>query len=418
MACLRYGIDSSLDLEIAERTLVAWCEVPRGEPLSALGNAVRQALAEPLDFPPLARAVVPGDKVAIALDPALPQPAELVSQAVRMLLASGVLASDITLVVSPAGKDGRARDELSLLAEEVRASITTETHDPKQRGSLSYLGATSDGKPVYLNRAIYDADFVISIGLLRPEAALGYYGVNSTVFPTFADATEIARHHTSHAKTPRARGKMRKRADEVGWMLGARFTLQVVPGEKEQILHVLAGESAAVHEAGSRLYEDAWGCHPPRRADLVVATIEGDASEQTWENVARALATASAAVNEDGSVAICSDLDERLGPALERIVGCEDLDEALRDIDRSPSADWAAGIELVQALSRGKVYLISRLEDERVEELGISPLGPGQLTRLAARYDSCLVLENAHRAAATMVPAPSESETSGRRTLS
>jgi len=418
MACLRYGIDSSLDLEIAERALVAWCKVPRGEPLAAIGDAMRQALGEPLDFPPLARAVVPDDKVAIALDPGVPRPAELVSEAVNMVLASGVLAADITLVVAPSGSDGQARNELSLLAEEVRAAITCETHDPKQRGSLSYLGATSDGKPVYLNRVIYDADFVISIGLLRPEAALGYHGVNSTVFPTFADAAEIARHHTSQAETPRARNKLRKRADEVGWMLGARFTLQVVPGKTDQILHVLAGDSAAVHEAGSRLYEEAWGCHPPSRADLVVATIEGDASEQTWENVARALATASAVVNEDGSVAICSDLDERLGPALERIVGCDDLDEALRDIDRSPSADWAAGVELVHALTRGKVYLISRLEDEVVEELGISPLGPGQLSRLAARYDSCLVLENAHRAVASMASATSVSETSGRRTRS
>src|SRR4051812_17735770 len=183
MTCLRYGIASSLDLKIAERSLVAWCDAPRGEPLADVGDAVRKALAEPLDFPPLARAVVPGDKVAIALDSGVPQSEELVSGAVNMLLSAGVLADDITLVVSPSNQGGVARDHLSLLAQDVRASIATEVHDPKQRGSLSYLGATSDEKPIYINRVIYDADFVISIGMLRPDAALGYHGVNSTMFP-------------------------------------------------------------------------------------------------------------------------------------------------------------------------------------------------------------------------------------------
>jgi nickel-dependent lactate racemase len=417
MTCLRYGIDSSLDLEVAARSLVAWCDAPRGEPLGEVGVAIRQALAGPLDFPPLAQAVVPGDKVAIALDPAVPQSQELVSGAVSMLLSAGVLADDITLVVSPSNQSGEARDHLNLLAPEIRDSIATEVHDPKQRGSLSYLGATSDEKPIYINRVIYDADFVISIGLLRPDTALGYHGVNSTVFPAFADAAEIARHHNSQAEKARARNKLRKRADEVGWMLGARFTIQVVPGRSDHILHVLAGDSAAVYETGNRLYEDAWACHAQGRAELVVATIEGD-KEQTWENVARALASAAVAMNDGSAVAICTDLDERLGPALERIVGCEDLDEALREIDHSLNSDWAAGVELVLALQRGKVYLVSRLDDELVEDLGISPLGPDQLSRLAARYDSCLVFENAHRAVAHVASAITGSETSGRRTRS
>ena len=51
---------------------------------------------------------------------------------------------------------------------------------------------------------------------------------------------------------------MRGEADEAGWLLGARFTIQVVPGGGDDVLAVLAGDLDAVCRAGSQRCEDAW----------------------------------------------------------------------------------------------------------------------------------------------------------------
>ena len=68
------------------------------------------------------------------------------------------------------------------------------------------------------------------------------------------------------------------------------------------------------------------------------------------------------------------ELASGLGPALQRIVGADDPDEALDEIDPVLPADAVVAGQLVHALKRGKVYLVSRLDDELVEDLGISPV--------------------------------------------
>ena len=39
-------------------------------------------------------------------------------------------------------------------------------HDPHDRQQLSYLAASAEGRPIYLNRTLYDAELVIPVNCL------------------------------------------------------------------------------------------------------------------------------------------------------------------------------------------------------------------------------------------------------------
>jgi nickel-dependent lactate racemase len=316
-----------------------------------------------------------------------------------VLLDNGVRAQDITLALAADPTPTGEAEPFAALSDALPAKINSILHDPLSRDSLGYLAAAADGKPIYINRAIHDADLVISIGCLRPADSLGSHGINSGVFPTFSDAASLSRYQSPQATAGPERARLIKQADEVSWLLGLQFTIQVVPGAGSDVLHVLAGDLNAVVREGNRLCDEAWRSEVPERASLVVVTIEG-AEHQTWDSVGRALSAASRAVSSDGAVAICADLAERPGAALQQIIGADDLDEALRELAKHPPSGALAAGELVHALRRGKVYLVSRLEEDLVEEMGISPLPAGQLSRIAARYDSCIVLPNAQYALA------------------
>jgi len=396
----RFGAQSSATLDVPSEALIAICEAPRGRPIDDLPAAVDRALAEPLEFPPLAQSVVPGDKVVLALASGVPQGATIVERTLAVLQAAGIDRHDITLIRTQDDVDAGSADPLAALPRELVSGIRVEVHDPKRRESLSYLAADAGGKPIYINRTLHEADAVIAIGCLRLDDSQGYLGINSSVFTAFSDTARLERYRTPAANDAAHRRKLQKQADEVGWLLGLQFTIQVVPGAASEVLHVLAGSSEAVFRAGSRLCDEAWGFDVPRLADLVVATIEGDAGEQTWENVGRALAAATRSLKPGGAVVICSELEEGLGPALEQIVGAADLDEALAEIQRLHPADALTATQVVQALQHGKIYLISQLDEELVEELGIAPLELQHLSRIAQRYASCLVLTNSQYAVA------------------
>ncbi len=395
---LRYGADSTLRLDIPPDALVAHCDAPRGEPLARVADALDRALGEPIEFPPLARAVVPGDKVVLALADMVPQAATIVAGTVAALLSAGVSFEDITPV--RAGDDALAAEPLGQLSTEVRAAITSQTHDPSDRRALGHLGPSQAGEPIYINRAIHDADLVLLIGCLRLGESLGYYGFPGGVFPTFSDAASLARYRLGKSTGPRKRERLLKAAEEIHRLLGVQFTIQVVPGVGGAVLDVLAGEMSAVLRAGARRSSEAWSYDVPERASLIVATIEGDAAQQTWENVARALAAASHALRDDGAVVVCCELSGELGPAMQLVAGADDLDAALAAIGKRAPSDARAAAEVVRALQRGQVYLLSRLDEDLVEGLGMVPLPADGVARLAERYDSCILLENAHCAVA------------------
>ncbi len=396
---LRYGAESSIRIPTGCESRLAHCDVPRGSAIADVAIAVDWALAEPLGYPPLAKAALPGDRVVLALADGVPQVGTVLARTIRVLEDAGVALSDITIVTTQrAGAPGD--DPLDGLPDAIRSAVVVVHHDPNHRESLSYLAASAAGDPIYVNHAIHDADLVITVGCLRHDDSLGYFGVHSTLFPAFSDAKSIKRFRAPQANEPAERTRLTKLAEEVGWLLGAQFTLQVVPGEDGGVLHLLAGETEAVFREGRRRFAEAWVCDVEQPANLVIAAIGGDAGQQTWDAFARALHAASSAVEENGAVAICCEISENVGPALQRLAGADDPQKAIRTIGRQKPIDAPVAAELVRAQQRGKVYLLSRLNDDLVEELGMVPIEPPQFERLATRYGSTILLPNAQYAMA------------------
>jgi nickel-dependent lactate racemase len=404
---LQYGMRSSLELNLSAGVLVAHCGQPGiANPTTAVAGdpavAIAQAFDHPLDYPPLGQSAVPGDKVVLALGEGVPRAAEIVKALVDRIAQAGVAIGDISLLRSRPAAQSDPAAPLALLADR-REQIKLLVHDPLDRNRLSYLAASAEGKPIYVNRALAEADLTIPIGCLRPEGAPAYYGVYSEIFPAFSDAKTIQRYRSPIAsESPVQMRRFRREVEEVGWLLGLHYLVQVVPGVPEELLAIFAGRSASVARAGSERCRQAWDFQVPSRASLVLAAISGPASQQTWTNVARALMAAARLVEEGGAIALCTELDEPLGPALEALRGAENPDLVLRHITHDRPSDTLVSVQLAHAVERGRVYLLSRLDESLVEDLGMAPISdPEQLTRLAARYPSCIVLANAQYARAT-----------------
>ena len=391
-----------MTLDLPPAVLVADCGRPRGEPLDDPSAAMGAALVDPLDMPALAQCVVPGDQVTLALDPGLPQAPALVAGVVATLLEAGVESGHISILRTIDDAKASADDPREALACGVAESIELITHDPACRDELRYLAATSEGRPIYLNRRLQEADMVLPIGCLRVDAAPGYHGIHGGLYPTFSDERTRRRFRVPGVKSVKARGR-RRETDEVAWLLGLTMTIQVVPAADGQVLHILAGDVNEVLRQGRRLCDHAWQNSVPRRASLVVAAIDGGPRQQTWDNVARALAAARRVVAEGGAIALCTDLVDAPGPALRQLVDDSDRDATMREIRKNKLVDVIPATELLRTMDRASVYLLSRLQSEQIEPLGVAPVADvSELTRLSSRYPSCILLSSAQYATVTL----------------
>lgn len=395
---LHYGSQGSVALNLPDGALLTECAAPRGRPLERPGAAVAQALMDPLGFPSLARATVPGDRVTLAVGHSVPALGEVVRAVLQRLLADRIPPGNVTVLLSAAADAAHRAALENLLAESSFANVTLRRHDSDDRVQLSYLAATPGGRPIYLNRAVCEADVVVPIGCLRGHDSWGYHGIFGGLYPAFSDAaTERRYRHPRLAWTDSPLcAKARRESDAVGWLLGSVFVVQLVPGGGDTVLHVLAGDPQAVAQRGEQLWHEAWHFDVPQRADLVVAGLGGNASEQTWDNVARALAAAERCVEADGTIALCTELEAEPGPALKSLSDCDEVRQALRRLDHPRGPDTLAATALVHARQSARLYLLSRLDDATVEDLGMAPVERAEdIARLVRRHKSCIVLSNA-----------------------
>jgi nickel-dependent lactate racemase len=270
-------------------------------------------------------------------------------------------------------------------------------HDPADREKLSYLAASDEAKPIYLNRLICDADLVLTVGCERLSESLGYHGISSSLFPTFSDAKTVQRYRSpAIVESPVQNRRLSRQADQARWLLGSQFVIQVVPGPGDSVLHVVAGLVESVRRRAAELCSEAWSVETPQRADLVITTLTGKPNEQTWDNVARALSAAMRVVNPDGAIVVCSDLEDPPGPAMQYMASSDDREHAVRDIIKEQPVDALPAMQLMLALENGPVYLLSRLDESLVEDLGMAAISdPEQVARLTRRAKSCIVLADA-----------------------
>ena len=379
-----------LELDVAEERLVGEWHGPRDVPGSDPLGLVSNALEHPRDYPPLRQAVVPGDRVVIALDPEIPETEAVLAAVCQVLERAGVGADGIT-VLAPS----------KLPALRLPDGVTVELHDADDRTHLAYLSTTTSGQRVYLNRHVTDADFVLPVGRIGFDPVLGYRGPWSAIFPDLGD-TEAQRTVRSQASDEPADASRARPAftasTEVSWLLGSQFHLGLVAGVSG-ISEAIAGLESTVRTEGIRALDRLWSFDAGHRAELVVAGVGSPGRTASVAELAEGLATATRLVQRGGKVVVLSRVEGPFGPGVRRLMGAEDprAGETLlrgHESDR----DYPTARQFAHALAWADVYLLSNLPADEVEDLSIIALGrPEETRRLVANAGSCTFVSQAER---------------------
>jgi hypothetical protein len=261
------------------------------------------------------------------------------------------------------------------------------------------LASTGEGRRVYLNRLVTDADVVVPVGRLGYDAVLGYCGPWSLLFPRLSDR-ETARSLHAGARLgwpdPEQPRHALTESAEVSWLLGSQFHLGVVAGTRAPAEFV-AGLESVVRSEGARALDRTWTFEARERAELVVVGIGQPGLPGTLEDVAEGLANAARLVQRGGKIVVLSRAAGPIGPALRRLIELEDprlASSALRGHESDP--DIVGAHQVAGAIAWADVYLLSGLDPETIEDSPIVPLErPEEARRLVAACRSCLFLSQA-----------------------
>ncbi len=227
----------------------------RTEPIKDLKGAITQALAGPINSPPLSGFAKPRDRVCIVFTDITRAGADhlLVSAMLKELENAGIPDKQITLLCGVGLHRPSTHKEKEIkLGEEVVDRYRIVDHNAQDSSALIDLGETENGIPLTVNRLAYEADLLISTGIVEPHQFAGYSGGRKTVAIGAAGEAMIAYTHgpkiMDHPGTRLGKiegNPFHEGVSEAARRAGLKFILNVVQDEQKRPVAVLAGEPDA-----------------------------------------------------------------------------------------------------------------------------------------------------------------------------
>ena len=162
-------------------------------------SAIEKAFAEPVSGKTLSDIVRDkGAKTACVLisDATRGIPtAPMARVAVDELVKGGIELENITFFVAIGVHRPATEDEMRCALGELYGKVECVNHTPFDKDNLIYLGDSSNGTPVTVNRRAYECDVHVQIGKVEPHEFAGFSGGRKSVLPGISSEETIRINH-------------------------------------------------------------------------------------------------------------------------------------------------------------------------------------------------------------------------------
>ena len=264
------------------------------------------------------------------------------------------------------------------------------------RSDLTFLGKTSRGTPVYVNRLFLDAELRLVIGMIDPHQFVGYTGGVKGAAIGLAGAQTIEANHSMLFHPQALIGEIqtnpvRQDIEEIGRMIGVHFVVDVVLDETDRIIKVFSGEPSEVERVGSEFCRGVYEIKVSKKYDMAIVSSGGYPKDINLYQAQKALASATPLVRQGGDILLFAECPEGLGDevfyqTMRKHRSPQDVMESFRHqafrMGLHKAFLWARSLIKVQ------VYVHSVLEEAVAYELMVLPVKNTEalLGRMKVKY--------------------------------
>jgi nickel-dependent lactate racemase len=336
--------------------------------------AIRAALRNPIESPPLASLVGPGDQVVVVhtdITRATPND-RILPVVLDELLEAGIAAEDITLL-NGLGTHRRQTDaELrAMLGDSIVENYRCTQHDCSDEANLFPLGRTSFGHPVRINREYMQADVRILTGFIEPHFFAGFSGGPKAILPSLAGKESVfSNHGLQMIAHPQASWGVTEgnpiwmEMREVALKTRPTFLLNVSLNTHREITGIFAGDMLAAHKAGSAFVKESAMRPVDKSYDIVVTTNSGYPLDQNLYQSVKGMSAANQVVRDGGAIVIATACEDGLPDhgRYAELLGQVDSPQSILDMISQPGFtvqdQWQVQIQ-TQIQHRAEVHVYS-----------------------------------------------------------
>ena len=311
-----------VDLKLPTKNLrVIRVKEPRG--LADEEKSIKEALENPIKKPPLPALADSQDKVTIIVDDITrPTPSHKIVSAILEELP--VPSENVTVLVATGLHRKNTERELeAMLGKDILSRVRVVNHDAFDEGGLVYVGETSMGTKLEVNRLVADADLLITTGHIEPHEFAGFTGGRKSILPGVAGVEGINHNHRlENLDHPRARigildgNPIHEDMVEAARMVEVDFMVNVVLNSEKRVTKVVAGDVEEAHRHGVAFYREHAQVEVGEPADIVIASSGYPGDINFYQSIKSCVIPAEPFVKEGGVIIALAGCEDGFGGEL------------------------------------------------------------------------------------------------------
>jgi len=274
---------------------------------------LRAAIRAPIDSAPLRSLLRGGQKIAISVcDITRAQPRRETIEAIFAEVPE-LSPDDITILVATGTHRSNTPAEIErMLGRDLATRCRVINHDSRDASTLEFVGTTSKGVRVLLDREWMRADVRITTGFVEPHFFAGFSGGPKMVAPglagldtvmTLHDAVRIAHPNATWGITEG--NPIHDDVREIAAMVPPHFAIDVALNREQKITAAFAGHLFAEHRAACAHVKGTAMRAVPKPFDVVLTTNSGYPLDQNLYQAVKGMSAAAQIVKPGGTI-ICA----------------------------------------------------------------------------------------------------------------
>jgi nickel-dependent lactate racemase len=304
---------------------------------------------------------------------------------IERLNRQGIADGDIEILIALGIHRKQSEHEHQKILGSLHGRIRVIDHECDDPDQLTFIGTTTDGIKVSINRRAVEAAHLILTGTIGFHYFAGFGGGRKSVLPGIASRQSCMASHFAvlnpgegSGKNPLATtGNLVGNPVHLNMLEGCAlakpaFILNTVLGADKRIVAVFAGDWRVAHEAGCRFYRDKFALPLAEKCDLVIASCGGSPKDINLIQAHKSMEYAAQALRDGGVMILLAECRDGFGHGTFfnwfRHKSLEEFETALR---AQYEINGQTAYSLLQKALRFRIILVSKFPASQVEEMGM-----------------------------------------------
>lgn len=378
---MKYG-QGAMKAFIEEKNLLEVIESNIFEQDKSEDEIISEALNNPIGSNKLKDIVSKGETVCIIISDitrSWQKPHKFLYKIVSELNEGGVKDEDIIFICALGTHRKHTKEEHAiLLGENLAKRFEVYDHDCFDEENMAYLGDTSYGTPVIVNKKAIECDHIVITGAIIYHFLVGWSGGKKSILPGITSFKTISANHSLSLNDGFGTGTRSSVCSgnivenpvhddmmQAAAMVKPTFMFNVIMGPDGNIAGAVSGNYIQAHEAGRKLVDSIDGVNIKKKSDIVIASAGGSPKDINLYQSIKTLINAKEAVVDGGTIIVIAKCSEGIGEVKDindMILNFDNMLDREKELRENYTISKYVGYFFCETGEKYKLILVSEID--------------------------------------------------------